>query len=86
MGRQATERKLKIVSDKDPEVEYLYPAGPGVITQADLAELAVLRKKKRELEAAIKEKRFLIRYGLEHGLEVEPGMRSARFHKKLIVA
>jgi predicted lysophospholipase L1 biosynthesis ABC-type transport system permease subunit len=85
---QATEHKLKIVGakDPDPEVEYQYPTAPGVITQRDLAELAVLRKQKRELDAAVKEKRFLIRFGLEHGAMVEPGTRSARINKKLIVA
>jgi hypothetical protein len=88
MGRE--ERKLKIVGkdpeDPDPDIEYQYPAGPGIITQRDLGELAVLRKQKRELEAAIKQKRFLIRHNLERGVQVEPGMRSARLGKKLIVA
>jgi hypothetical protein len=84
------ERKLKIVG-KDPEpleleIEYHYPPGSGVITQQDLGELAAMRKKKRELEAAIKQKRFLIRHNLERGVQVEPGMRSARLGKKLIVA
>jgi hypothetical protein len=86
MGRG--EQKLKIVG-KDAvqlEIEYLYPPGPGIITQEDLGELAALRKQKRELEAVIKEKRFLIRHNLERGAQVEPGMRSARFHKKLIAA
>lgn len=88
MGSQQTERKLKIVGAKDPEpdVEYQYPEGPGIITQRDLTELAVLRKQKRELEKAIKEKRFLIRYNLERGVQIEPGMRSAHLNKKLIVA
>lgn len=81
------ERKLKIVGkDPDPDIEYQYPASPGIITQQDLGELAVLRKQKRELEAAIKQKRFLIRHNLERGVQVEPGMRSARLGKKLIVA
>jgi hypothetical protein len=86
MGRE--DRKLKIVAKdpEDPDIEYQYPASPGVITQQDLGELAVLRKQKRELEAAIKQKRFLIRHNLERGVQVEPGMRSARLGKKLIVA
>jgi hypothetical protein len=84
MGRE--ERKLKVVKDEQLEIEYQYPDGPGIITQEDLGELAVLRKQKRELEAMIKQKRFLIRHNLERGAQVEPGMRSASFHKKLIVA
>jgi len=90
MGREIREHKLKIVDAKEPEqldIEYQYPVdGPGIITQADLAELAVLRKQRRELDKAIKQKRFLIRHNLERGVQVEPGMRSASFHKKLIVA
>jgi hypothetical protein len=83
MGREKSEHKLKIVDAKKPE----HPAdGPGIITQADLAELAVLRKQRRELDAAIKEKRFLIRHKLERGVQIEPGLRSARFHKTLIVS
>jgi hypothetical protein len=84
MGRD--DRKLKIVKDEQLEIEYQYPAGPGVITQEDLGELVVMRKQKRDLEAAIKQKRFLIRHNLERGVQVEPGMHSASFHKKLIVA
>jgi hypothetical protein len=86
MGRE--ERKLKIVKEPEQlEIEYQFPAdGPGIITQADLAELAVLRKQRLALNKAIKEKRFLIRHNLERGVQVEPGMRSARLDKKLIVA
>jgi hypothetical protein len=86
MGRE--ERKLKIVKDAvQLEIEYQYPAGgPGVITQQDLGELVVLRKQKRELEAAVKEKRFLIRHNLDRGFQIEPGALSAHVGKKLIVA
>jgi hypothetical protein len=77
MGRDKREHKLKIVDAKEPErldIEYQYPAdGPGIITQADLAELAVLRKQRREPDAAVKEKRFVIRHKLERGVQVEPG-------------
>jgi hypothetical protein len=90
MGRESREHKLKIVGAKEPQqldIEYQFPEdGPGIITQADLAELAVLRKQRRELDKTIKQKRFLIRHNLERGVQVEPGMRSASFHKKLIVA
>lgn len=81
----ASQSKIVEISRKY-QVVYQYPQTPNVITQEDLAEVAILRQKKRDIEALLKKKRFLIRFGLEHGAQIEPGMRSARVGKKLVVA
>lgn len=81
----ASQSKIVEISRKH-QVVYQYPQIPKVITQEDLAEVAVLRQKKRDIEVLLKRKRFLIRFGLEHGALIEPGMRSARVGKKLVVA
>jgi hypothetical protein len=57
-----------------------------VITQRDLAEVALMRKQIRELRKGLEQKRFLIRHGLENGALIEPGMRTAKLKKMLIVA
>jgi hypothetical protein len=50
----------------------------GKVTQRDLAEVAELRRRKREIEAALKQKRCHIKFAVENGAEIEPGLRSVR--------
>lgn len=45
-----------------------------------------MRKQIRELRRGLEQKRFLIRHGLENGALIEPGMRTAKLKKMLIVA
>ena len=45
-----------------------------------------MRKQIRELRLGLKQKRQLIRIALEYGGTIEPGLRTAKFRKQLIVA
>ncbi len=76
--------RRKVVELKSQlEITYQRPT-PSVITQADLAELAELRRQKREVDRQLRAKRFMIKSGLENGAQVEPGPRSAKILTNLI--
>jgi len=75
-----------VVLKPRPEIVYKHPESPRLVTQQDLAELAELRRRKRVIEKAIRLKRSMIRYAMEHGAGIEDGPRSARLGERLIVA
>lgn len=63
-------------------IVYKFPSSPLRITQEDLAECEFLAQSARTATKALQEKRFMIRFGLEHGALVEPGLRSVRLEKR----
>jgi hypothetical protein len=77
----------KIIPMQKPmRVIYKRPGRPAPITQADLAELVALRLQRQTVEKAIEDKVALIMYALQHGANIEPGVRTALIKQELIIA
>jgi hypothetical protein len=86
-----TERKgFKVVNFQDQtstlvrelKILYKFPTPPPTITQEDLAEVEYLSQTVKSARQALAQKRRMIRFGLEHGAVVEPGLRKATLEKK----